>query len=388
MSDSLKLYRTIAELVINSKVRFHDKRCLVTFIWAVVCVILEKSVNISKWIAHRVGEVQAASKERQFMRWLDNSKINEVQIYRKLASTALADWQGEKIYLALDTSCLWDRFVIVRLALVYRGRALPLSWLILEHQSASVAFDVYKPILNEAAAILPKGCQVVLLADRGFADLDLMKLVRDLGWSFRIRLKKSMRVYRANKSSTKIERLIPPKGQALFLHKVWITDKYFGPVFLALAHVKTAQGYQEWAIVSDDPTDLHSFDEYGLRFDVEENFLDDKSNGFQLEASQIRTARTLSRLGLVLATATLYLTSVGTAVVEFDLRRIVDTHWHRGLSYFKIGWRWTQYALSHSDWLLPFFWLGPGDDPFPVFASKRQAATPIATFFQLRQEIY
>jgi len=75
MSDSLKLYRTIAELVISSKVRFHDKRCLVTFIWAVVCVILEKSVNISKWIAHRVGEVQAASKERQFMRWLDNSKI-------------------------------------------------------------------------------------------------------------------------------------------------------------------------------------------------------------------------------------------------------------------------------------------------------------------------
>jgi len=231
MSDSLKLYRTIAELILNSKVRFHDKRCLVTFIWAVVCVIMEKSVNISKWIAHRVGDAQAASKERQFMRWLNNNKINEVHIYRKLARTALADWQGEKIYLALDTSCLWDRFVIVRLAWVYRGRALPLSWLILEHQSATVSFDVYKPILKEATNILPKGCQVVLLADRGFADIDLMKLARDLGWGFRIRLKKSMQVYRANKPSTKIRRLIPAKGQALFLHKVWITDKFFGPVY-------------------------------------------------------------------------------------------------------------------------------------------------------------
>ena len=388
MSDSLKLYRTIAELVLNSKVRFHDKRCLVTFIWAVVCVILEKSVNISKWIAHRVGEAQAASKARQFGRWLENSKINEAEIYRKLARTALADWQGEKIYLALDTSCLWDRFVIVRVAMVYRGRALPLSWLILEHQSATVSFEVYQPILKEAAAILPTGCQVILLADRGFADINLMKQARDLGWSFRIRLKKSMRVHRAHKPSTKIGRLIPAKGQAVFLHKVWITDKYFGPVYLALAHVKTAQGYQEWAIVSDDPTGLHTFDEYGFRFDVEENFLDDKSNGFQLESSQIRNALSLSRLGLVLATATLYLTSVGTAVVEFGLRKIVDTHWHRGLSYFKIGWRWIKYALSHSDWLLPFFWLGPADDPFPVFASKRQAAIPIAAFVQLHQEIY
>jgi len=388
MSDSLTLYRTIAKLIFDSKVRFHDKRCMVTFTWAVTCVILEKSVNLNKWIAHRVGEVQAASKVRQFSRWLENSKINEVQIYAKLARQALADWQGEKIYLALDTSCLWDRFVIIRLAMIYRGRALPLTWLVLEHASATVSYEIYKPILKEAAAILPKDCTVILLADRGFADVDLMKQARDLGWGFRIRLKKSMRVYRAHKPSTKIERLIPAKGQAIFLHKVWITDRYFGPVYLALAHVKTTQGYQEWAIVSDNPTDLHTFDEYGFRFNVEENFLDDKSNGFQLESSEIRNAQSLSRLGLVLATATLYLTSVGTAVVECGLRKFVDTHWHRGLSYFKIGWRWIMYALSHSDWLLPFFWLGPGDDPFPVFASKSQASIPIAAFVHLHQEIY
>lgn len=388
MSDSLKLYRTIAGLILDSQVRFHDKRCLVTFIWAVVCVILEKSVNISKWIAHRVGDAQAASKERQFVRWLDNNRIDEAHIYRKLARTALADWEGETIYLAVDSSCLWDRFVIVRLAVVYRGRALPLSWLVLKHRSASVAFDIYKPILKEAAVIVPKGCPVILLADRGFADIDLMKQARDFGWGFRIRIKKSMRVYRANKPSTKVSRLMPAKGQALFLQKVWLTDRFFGPVYLALAHVKTAQGYQEWGIVSDAATDLHTFDEYGLRFDIEENFLDDKSNGFQLESSQIRNEQSLSRLGLILATATLYLCSVGTAVVEFDLRRAVDTHWHRGLSYLKIGWRWIQYALSHSDWLLSFFWLAPGKDPFPVYASKRHAATPLATFFQLDQEFY
>ncbi|NEQ63373.1 MAG: transposase, partial [Moorea sp. SIO4A1] len=35
-----------------------------------------------------------------------------------------------------------------------------------------------------------------------------------------------------------------------------------------------------WYIVSDEPTTLQTFREYGLRFDIEESFLDDKSNGF------------------------------------------------------------------------------------------------------------
>ena len=387
MSDSLRLYRTIIEMIRNSQVRFHDMRCLITFAWAIVGVLLEKSVHLSKWGVHRFGEAQAASKQRQFGRWLKNAKIVPSEIYKRLAQTAFADWGGYKIYLALDSSSLWDEFVIVRVALVYRGRALPLSWVILKQHSTMVAFEKYKHILKEAAAILPRSCPVILLADRGFDDNDLFCAARDLGWGFRIRLKKSLRVYRVSKPSLSVGRLMPAKGHALFLHKVWITDRQFGPVYLALAHVQTRNGFEEWAILSDDPTDLHTLDEYGLRFDLEENFLDDKSAGFQLESGEIRDADALARLGLILASATLYLVSIGTAVVTLGLRTKIDTHWHRGLSYFQIGWRWIRHALAHRKFLPSFFWFDLGPDPFPVYASKRQAARPIATLFQLRLEV-
>jgi hypothetical protein len=66
------------------------------FYLAVVFMILVKSVKMSKWISYRLREAQAASKERQFVRWRDNNKINKAHIYHKLARTALADWQGEK----------------------------------------------------------------------------------------------------------------------------------------------------------------------------------------------------------------------------------------------------------------------------------------------------
>lgn len=387
MDNSLALYRIIMDLIWQNGVRFHDLRILATYVWAVVGLILSRQIHLSCWSLYRIGPTKAASKERQLARWLDNWRVQPRSIYRPLIRAALVDWEGETLYLALDSSQLWARFTVVRLALIYRGRALPLSWVVLASQSATVAWKDYQVIVAEAAAVLPRNCRVILLADRGFFDQRLLIQARDLGWSFRIRLKKSFWIYRANKPRTKVGRLMPAKGQALFLHKVWITNRWFGPVHLALAHVQTPDGFEEWAILSDEPTSLKTLDEFGLRFDIEENFLDDKSAGFQLEASQIRDAQALSRLGLILATATLYLVSSGVAIVAMGKRCLVDPHWNRGLSYFQIGWRWIEYALAHGKRLLPFFWFDPGPDPEPVYASKRQAVKPIAILASLRVEV-
>ena len=52
-------------------------------------------------------------------------------------------------------------------------------------------------------------------------------------------------------------------------------------------------------------TSLTTLDEYALRFDIEENFLDDKSNGFQVEATHLNDAQAIARLFLVLAPSTI-----------------------------------------------------------------------------------
>jgi hypothetical protein len=93
MSDSLRLYRTIIEMIQNSRGRFHDMRCLITFTWAIVGVILERSVHLSKWSVLRVGEAQAASKQRQFVRWLKNARWRFYKIWQSIT-------QIQKIILA------------------------------------------------------------------------------------------------------------------------------------------------------------------------------------------------------------------------------------------------------------------------------------------------
>lgn len=379
MENRLELYVTILKLV-GQSMRMNDLRNVVTFAWMVLGLLMSKTIHLGQWGLQRDGEALAASKERQISRWLHNPKLKPAEIYRDFVTAALLPWTEQQAMLALDSSMLWGRYVIIRVSLVYRGRALPLAWKILEHGSASVSFDEYKSILEEASRLLPLHCEVVLLADRGFADVDLMQLAVRLNWHFNIRAKGNLLVHRAFKSSCKMSQLAPPKGEIRVIHTVQITQRRFGPVHLVLAHVKTQKGYEQWMLVSDRPTALDTLDEYALRFDIEENFLDDKSAGFQLESSQLRDADALSRLCLVLAVATLYLVSTGTAIVALQRRRLVDTHWNRGISYLQIGWRYLFLAVVLGQRLLTHLWLDPEPDPEPVYASRKQASTPTVSY--------
>jgi hypothetical protein len=112
---------------------------------------------------------------RRFGRWLENDRIDVHALYGPFMPQALAEWGNHVLYLALDTSMWWDTDCLVRLALVYRGRVVPMLWTVLEYPSGSVAYEAYKRALDKVAELLPARCTVVLTADRGFADTHLMK---------------------------------------------------------------------------------------------------------------------------------------------------------------------------------------------------------------------
>ena len=383
MEENLRLYSTMLRFL-GTKLQFGDIRLHCTYAWMVVGVLLSGRIQVSEWALYRVSPAQAAGRERQISRWLHNERIVPAVHYAPLIRNALAAWSEETLTVALDTSQLWHRFVIVRLALLYRGRSLPLAWRVYKHSSASVAFDKYAPLLPTAAQLIPAGCQVTLLADRGFADVALMRLAQSLGWHFILRTKQSFWVQLPGRQRTKAGRLLPGKGQVRLLHRVRITDQHFGPVHLALTRVPTQGTPDPWILVSDQPTTPATFDHYARRFAIEESFLDDKSAAFDIEQSHLRNAAALSRLLLILATATLYLVSTGTAVVSLHRRTWVDSHRQRGLSYLKLGWRYLKRALALGDQLLTQPWLDAEPDPAPSSSTRRQDYAPtrvLATFF-------
>ncbi|MBD2096811.1 hypothetical protein H6F90_17040 [Trichocoleus sp. FACHB-591] len=135
------------------------------------------------------------------------------------------------------------------------------------------------------------------------------------------------------------------KGQAYFTPAVSLGKKKpYGNVYLAFAHDQDAD--EDWVVVSDEPTTLQTFAQYRLRFQMEESFLDLKSNGFNLEASRLRDKFALTQLCGVIALTMLFPVLQGTQVVTSGQRRLVDAHWNRGMSYLKLGWNWIRLALT------------------------------------------
>ena len=381
MENTLRLYDTLTQ-VLGTEPDWLDIRHLKTLAWMMVGLIVSGMISLTEWAPFVQSRAQyAQSTVRRFRRWLGNERIDVHHLYQPLIRQALSEWGQNVLYLALDTSMLWGKYCIIRISVVYRGRAIPLVWTVIEHASSAVAFADYKGLINKAAILLlPFHCQVVFLADRGFADTNLMAYADKLGWQWRIRVKSSFIVHRSGRRSCKTGHVVPAAGQALFWHNVHITGRQYGPVHLAIA--RHPHNNQVWIVVSSEPTDMNTFVEYGLRFDIEENFMDDKSNGFQLEQSLIDCAAALNRLCFVLAITTLYLVSQGTIIVEQGKRRVVDAHWFRGSSYFKIGWKWIKRALCCGLALITRLYLSGAPDPEPAMASRKQQAKSKTPVFQ------
>ena len=366
-----RLYHQLHNLL-SQPIAWADQRHLQTLIWMVIGLVCSECISLTKWRVYvKTRAVFAQSHQRRFSRWLHNPRINVQKLYSSLIQAALNRWNLSSITLIEDTSMLWNEYCLLRLSVQYRGRAVPLVWRVIRHGSSSVRFEVYQAMLKRAVHLVPDGVSVCFLADRGFADRILMKYLRDeLHWHFRIRVKTSSWIHRPGKGWIQLNQYHLSLGEVVLLQGVALTKTHaLDQLHLALARDPLSR--QVWMVVSDQPTTLQTFREYGKRFQIEEELLDEKSNGFQLERSEIRCAPALSRLCLVLAVATLLLTVQGQQVVATGKRRWVDAHWQRGNSYLRIGWNWLKGVL-HQGWrLFSTSSLFGYADPEPASASKK-----------------
>ena len=347
MASTSRLYDALNDFLRQSGTLWQDVRHLQTLCWMIIGMIESQNVHLNGFGLYVISRAQIAqSHQRRFRRWLSNRRIDVASAHHALVRQALSEWGSEHLYLSLDTTVVWNCFCIVWVGVVYRGRTVPVAWRVVAQASSTVRLWTIQRVLRQAARVLPQGATVVLLADRGFADGKLMKYLREnLGWHFRIRIKRSFQ-FQHQGQWRKVSSVLLQPGQAYFTDAVSLgKTKPYPNVYLAFAHDK--QSDEDWTIVSDEPTNLQTFAQYRLRFQVEESFLDLKSNGFNLEASRLRDKFALSQLCGVIALTMLFLVLQGVQVVASGKRRQVDSHWYRGMSYLKLGWNWIRLAITH-----------------------------------------
>jgi hypothetical protein len=348
-----------------------DIRNIGLFVLMVFCALDSQSVALPLW-GLICAKHKAASGIRRLTRWLKNPKLEALAWYSPLFLRAIGGWKkGSPILLAIDTTMLFNEFCAIRISLIYLGRSIPVTWRVIRHKSSSVRWDKYQDLLEKASTWLPKGTQVILLADRGFVSRKLMLQLQSVGWNWRIRvMSKQLFLCRGKKIRP---RALPLKmGDALFFTERIHFGKGLEKLSLSAGWPKGSA--EAWYVLSDTAGGMEVFTDYACRFGIEEGFRDEKSGGFHLEDSGIRDEKMLEKVILVVAVATIVAVSEGLFVVESGKREEVDPHWTRGLSYFQIGLRWIYRQLRQKTGDIKLhFELKAVRDPIPGSPSRKES---------------
>jgi hypothetical protein len=361
-----QLFKQLGQWIIPKDLR-HLKNCA-----EIVGAILEsESACLAHWIpylSHR--DCQARSHMERLSYFMHNPSISDEVRYVPLLKQFLKEWTGQELILVMDTSMFWDKYCLIEVCVAWGGRSITLAQTVIEHGSATVGFDQYLPVLEAAKARLPRGSQPTLLADRGFEHGELMRWLNQQQWNWGIRVKSNLQIAMGNGKTQSLSELFPPKDQAYLFPDI----KVLGDIECNLATANCRGVKAPWAVLTNKPVSLQTFQLYGKRFGgIEPRFKDYKSGTFDILRSKIRNAQALSNLLMMIEIAEILAIRLGLIMIETRQRSKVDWHGERGLSLLQLGIR-TIKSFCHQALTLPFLTPIPWVKIPPVCASLKKQA--------------
>jgi hypothetical protein len=118
MENISYLYNTMVQ-VLRQHQNWLDLRHLKTLAWMMVGLLQSGVISLTAWAPYvRSRAVYAQSNVRRFRRWLNNDRIEVHRLYGPLIQDAGATWGEQVLYLALDTSLLWQTYCVIRLSVI------------------------------------------------------------------------------------------------------------------------------------------------------------------------------------------------------------------------------------------------------------------------------
>ena len=119
MENTPRLYDTLVQ-VLSQHRQWLDVRHRQTLAWMMVGLLETGLISLTQWAPFVHSRAQIAqSSVRRFARWLANERIEVHKLYGPLIQQALSSWGRHTLYLALDTSLLWEQYCVIRISVIY-----------------------------------------------------------------------------------------------------------------------------------------------------------------------------------------------------------------------------------------------------------------------------
>jgi len=297
---------------------------------------------------------------KQVDRLLSNTAINVDDILVRWVPFVIG--ARSSIVVAMDwTDFDADNQATIMLALISdHGRSTPLVWLTVDKSTLKERRSFYEhSVLVRLAELLPAGVKVCIVADRGFGDQKLYKmLTEELYFDYVIRFRGNITVTAASGQTRTAADWVQAGGRARVLRGAEVTaDRYqVGTVVC----VQDPDMKQAWCLAASrtDATAKQLTGLYGRRWGIECSLRDSKDLrfGMGLGTIRVKSPERRDRLWLINAFAVALLTLLGAAgeALGYDRMLKTNTAKRRTHSLFRQGCMlYDLIPTMRDDWLGP-----------------------------------
>jgi hypothetical protein len=354
MSDNRKVYRGIKKGLLQlypKQLTGNQVRHLNTLTGMMTGIIQGKRCHFETMATKTPGSGKVSSRVKRFSRYTQNDRIDQETYFMPFIEELVFGLAHRgTLVVAMDGSEVGRDCLVLVISMIYKGRALPLAWLVVKGSKGHFPETAHIELLDRIKAIIPVETDVIFLGDGEFDGITLLAEIEAIGWHYACRTAHNCWVCEQD-TWLQLNELSQQAGDYICLPNVTFTLKAYGPVTTIVW----------WHPDYKDPIYLVSNFELGEeaiywyrhRFRIETFFSDQKSRGFHLHKSHIDDPERMARLMIAACLAYIWIIFLGVIAHRDDWIALIHRTDRCDLSLFQLGLRLLDYFLN-DDLPIPF----------------------------------
>ena len=298
-------------------------------------VFCKETVNLTRLAKAFPSQAQADSTYRRLQRFLSDNFYINYDVIACFVVNLFAFLQSDGFYLTMDrTNWQWGKkhINILMLAIVYKGIAVPVYWILLNKKGNSNTRErivIVKRFIGRFGKDKIKG----LLADREFIGKDWFDWLNAQGIDFVIRIKKNHLVSNRRGEMLPAQDLFRmlKRGETLVLEgrrRLFDTQAYLSALRLE---------DDELLIVAAGKPCCDAIGKYAHRWEIETLFGCLKGRGFHFEDTHVTDRRRIRKMLIVLVIAFCWAHRVGEWHHAHVKAIVIKKHLRPAKSLFRLG---------------------------------------------------
>jgi hypothetical protein len=347
MNDNLRRHRAIKDHLLQlwPAASGRQRQHLSVLAALISGIVGSRHSNLPNVAAKVPTGIKRESQVKNFSRWLNND--HKTQDYRVVfapfAQALLSNLANSPLVLVIDGSVVGQGGMALLINVVYKGRALPIGWLVIKSKKGHLAQKYHIALLKQLKPLVPQGTQVIFLGDGEFDGCRLLRRLDHYGWQYVCRTAKNSLLWLGDDRTNFAGLAVEPNSLVSIAEAAFSKYEY-GPV-LAIAAWQAP--YKEpLYLISNLALAEEAVWYYRKRFRIETFFSDSKSRGFRLDKSHLKEPKRLVRLLLAACLAYLWIVYLGTVAMVEGYNKIIHRTERCDLSLFNLGLNLLEHFLN------------------------------------------